>query len=63
MLAHIAAALVAHGIAPVDLHIEEPTLEDVLARDRPHDAGGCDCDDRGRQRSPAGLSAQRERAG
>ena len=30
MLAHVAAALVAHGIAPADLHLEAPSLEDVF---------------------------------
>jgi ABC-2 type transport system ATP-binding protein len=30
VLAHVAAALVAHGIAPPDLRVEQPTLEDVF---------------------------------
>ena len=30
VLAHTAAALVAHGLAPPDLHLEAPTLEDVF---------------------------------
>lgn len=30
VLAHVAAALVAHGITPPDLRVEQPTLEDVL---------------------------------
>jgi ABC-2 type transport system ATP-binding protein len=30
VLAHVAAALVAHGITPSDLHVEQPTLEDVF---------------------------------
>ena len=30
VLAYVAAALVAHGIAPADLHLEVPTLEDVF---------------------------------
>jgi ABC-2 type transport system ATP-binding protein len=30
VLAHAAAALVAHGITPPDLHVELPTLEDVF---------------------------------
>jgi ABC-2 type transport system ATP-binding protein len=30
ILAHTAAALVAHGIAPEDLHVRRPTLEDVF---------------------------------
>ena len=30
VLAHVAAALVAQGIAPADLHVEAPTLEDVF---------------------------------
>ena len=30
MLAHVAAALVEHGLAPADLHLEAPTLEDVF---------------------------------
>jgi ABC-2 type transport system ATP-binding protein len=30
VLAYVAAALVAHGIAPLDLHVEAPTLEDVF---------------------------------
>ena len=30
MLAHVAAALLAHGIEPHDLHLELPTLEDVF---------------------------------
>jgi ABC-2 type transport system ATP-binding protein len=30
VLAHVAAALVSHGIAPPDLHVEQPTLEDVF---------------------------------
>ena len=30
VLAYVAAALVAHGIAPPDLHVEAPTLEDVF---------------------------------
>ena len=30
LLAHVAAALVAHGIAPVDLDVHRPTLEDAF---------------------------------
>ena len=30
VLAHTAAALVAHGLAPPDLHVEAPTVEDVF---------------------------------
>ena len=30
VLAHVAAALVAQGIAPADLHVEAPSLEDVF---------------------------------
>jgi ABC-2 type transport system ATP-binding protein len=30
VLAHVAAALVAHGITPSDLRLEQPTLEDVF---------------------------------
>jgi len=30
VLAHVGAALVAHGITPSDLHVERPTLEDVF---------------------------------
>ena len=30
VLAHVAAALVAHGITPPDLRVEQPTLEDVF---------------------------------
>jgi ABC-2 type transport system ATP-binding protein len=30
VLAHVAAALVARGITPPDLHVEQPTLEDVF---------------------------------
>ena len=30
VLAHVAAALVARGIEPPDLHLEAPTLEDVF---------------------------------
>jgi uncharacterized protein (DUF427 family) len=30
VLAHVAAALVAHGIAPPDLRVERATLEDVF---------------------------------
>jgi len=30
VLAHVAAALLAHGLEPADLHLEEPTLEDVF---------------------------------
>ena len=30
VLAHVAAALVAHGITPPDLHVMQPTLEDVF---------------------------------
>jgi hypothetical protein len=32
VLAHVAAALLAHGIEPHDLHPEMPTLEDVFLR-------------------------------
>jgi ABC-2 type transport system ATP-binding protein len=39
-LAYVAAALVEHGIAPVDLRVERPTLEDVfLALTEREDAG------------------------
>ncbi|MCX6362732.1 MAG: ABC transporter ATP-binding protein, partial [Actinobacteria bacterium] len=30
VLAHVAAALVAHGITPPDLRVDQPTLEDVF---------------------------------
>jgi ABC-2 type transport system ATP-binding protein len=30
VLAHVAAALVARGVTPPDLHVEQPTLEDVF---------------------------------
>jgi hypothetical protein len=32
LLAHIGAALIAHGMAPADLRLEQPTLEDVFLR-------------------------------
>jgi ABC-2 type transport system ATP-binding protein len=32
MLAHIGAALIAHGMEPADLRVEQPTLEDVFLR-------------------------------
>jgi ABC-2 type transport system ATP-binding protein len=32
VLAHVAAALVARGITPADLHVDQPTLEDVFLR-------------------------------
>ncbi len=32
LLAHVAAALVAHGLAPLDLKSEQPTLEDVFLK-------------------------------
>ena len=37
VLAHVAAALVAHGIAPPDLRVEQPTLEDVFLTLTGHD--------------------------
>jgi ABC-2 type transport system ATP-binding protein len=37
VLAHVAAALVAHGIAPPDLHVDRPTLEDVFLDLTGHD--------------------------
>jgi ABC-2 type transport system ATP-binding protein len=30
VLAHVASALVSHGITPPDLRVEQPTLEDVF---------------------------------
>jgi ABC-2 type transport system ATP-binding protein len=30
VLAHVAAALVGHGLAPEDLHVEQPSLDDVF---------------------------------
>ena len=32
VLAHVAAALVARGITPPDLHVDQPTLEDVFSQ-------------------------------
>jgi ABC-2 type transport system ATP-binding protein len=32
LLAHIGAALIAHGMEPADLRLEQPTLEDVFLR-------------------------------
>ena len=37
VLAHVAAALVAHGITPADLRVEQPTLEDVFLSLTGHD--------------------------
>ena len=37
VLAHVAAALVAHGITPSDLRVEQPTLEDVFLALTGHD--------------------------
>jgi len=37
VLAHVAAALVAHGITPPDLRVEQPTLEDVFLSLTGHD--------------------------
>ena len=39
LLALVAAALVAHGIVPADLRIEQPTLEDVFLKVTGHAAG------------------------
>ena len=30
VLAHVGAALIAHGMEPTDLRLEQPTLEDVF---------------------------------
>jgi hypothetical protein len=30
--AHVAASLLEHGIEPVDLHVERPSLEDVFLK-------------------------------
>ncbi len=32
LLAHVGAALIAHGMEPTDLRLEQPTLEDVFLR-------------------------------
>lgn len=32
LLAHLGAALIAHGMEPADLRLEQPTLEDVFLR-------------------------------
>ena len=39
VLAHVAAALVAHGITPPDLRLEQPTLEDVFLAVTGHSMG------------------------
>jgi ABC-2 type transport system ATP-binding protein len=39
LLAHVAAALVAHGIFPADLRVEQPNLEDVFLKLTGHAAG------------------------
>jgi ABC-2 type transport system ATP-binding protein len=39
LLAHVAAALVARGIVPADLRVEQPSLEDVFLKLTGHTAG------------------------